>query len=169
MFGHAYNINHLSTLAKMNFLCFYQSLIVIDVTLTLFMIQLLLKEQTMVWYCQGGKLLLYNFFLDFHTKNAIKHKYPFVAQVECLCLLPLPALSILHGVQIATMTMKTWKQVMQPITFFLFAALYEGRQGSRVFVCVWKCMPLQLYAKDCISVHRIYRTHFYIKHYNYED
>lgn len=136
MFGHAYNINHLSTLAKMNFLCFYQSLIVIDVTLTLFMIQLLLKEQTMVWYCQGGKLLLYNFFLDFHTKNAIKHKYPFVAQVECLCLLPLPALSILHGVQIATMTMKTWKQVMQPITFFLFAALYEGRQGSRVFVCV---------------------------------
>lgn len=44
--------------------------------------------------------------------------------------------SVLHGVQIATMTMKTWKQVMQPITLFLFAALYKGRQGSRVFVCV---------------------------------
>lgn len=102
----------------------------------------------------GGKLLLYNFFLDFHTKNAIKQKNSFVPQVECLCLLPLLPLSILHGVQIATMTMKTWKQVMQPIALFLFAALYEGRQGSRVFVCVWKRVSLQLYVKDCISVHR---------------
>lgn len=71
MFGHAYNINNLSTLAKMNFLCFYQSLIVIDVTLTLFTIQLLLKEQTMVWYCQGGNYYYITFFLIFTLKTPL--------------------------------------------------------------------------------------------------